>query len=253
MNRSEALQRELAALSSRLDALERQMKQVRTCTDSEFRRHVHAVSPWPLQQVYGFTLVLKPQFWLDTLKVTADELANATYWGDRFPLHTSRVSIERWRSHRQIRLYGDPSNPCPTREFLLRDPVDLVDQVVHLWRINFGPLLDERWLELYLEDDSIRLGAVGGEYGHGFRHGTGGPFHGPTGAGIFVDVPLWRSPTELEKFKAPPEDDEPDSGGELYYTHTDDAVGVTWHLYVEDLRSLHESEIAGEYSDPFDE
>ena len=106
---------------------------------------------------------------------------------------------------------------------------------------------DYRWLELYLEDDSIRLGTVGGEFGHGLRH----PFlsWGPTGAGIFVDVPLWRSRAALEKYKEPPDEDSLADPGLEVYRHTNDAMGVTWSLYVEDLRSLHESEIAEEYAE----
>ncbi len=229
-------------LVSRLDALEHQIERVLTWTDSEFRRCLHDVAPWPLEAVYSFALNLQPHFWEGTLKLTTDEIATSRQHGGPLPVH---VVIERWRSHRHILLYGDKNSSCPTRVLLLKEAFGGFGTVV-LWQMEFGPSIDFRRVELYLEGDALVFGAVGGPFGHGIRHGGDTPLVGPSAAGTFISLPL-SGHKELQQFLSD-DSDEPENQHEANYRHRDDATGLSWSLHVKDLRGLHEFEIAEQYS-----
>src|SRR5207249_5678670 len=98
-----------------------------------------------------------------------------------------------------------------------------------------------KWLELFLEDDSLSLGFVGGTFGRGIRHSVDGPLEGPTPAGTFFRLPL-RSPDALRKYHhtSPDVDGAPYPRHETDYEHADEVNGLRWYLHIDDLQREHE-------------
>jgi hypothetical protein len=202
------------------------------------------VCPVPLQQIFEFTFTLEPQFWQGTLPLTPEQRAFASAAGT-FPW---LIIIERWRSHRSIQVYETALSPemtpaslmsllsvtRPTRSILKDGPFDGMLDVTVLGRIEFGPRSIQEpplRLELYIEEDRMRLGAVFGQFGEGMRHGHGGPFPGPLDSAVFFDVPL--ALKKLADFKEPDADVHSEHVSD--YAQANAATGVSWSLRVRDL------------------
>jgi hypothetical protein len=233
--------------------IRRLIERVRTLEaidDPEFRRRLDESSPSPLEQVFTFALHLSDRFWRETLKTTAEDLSFIRAFGS----FLGSVKIERWRGHTVAAI----SEVLPARQSAAWQTRSLdcyfdkssgYDSLT-LWEVPLARVQNSERppsLELALKERSIELCV------HLLRSATNNGSAKPGGLDeiVLLQVPL--DSAELAEFRSndplPSSDDGEPSGPyrdrnfwRSFYSHSDEAAGFEWQLWVHDLAKKAEWE-----------
>ncbi|HXN18607.1 MAG TPA: hypothetical protein VN875_09775 [Candidatus Binatus sp.] len=218
--------------------------------DPEFRRRLNESSPSPLEQVFTFSLRLSDRFWRETLKTTAEDLSFIGAFGS----FLGSVKIERWRGHTVTTI----SEVLPARQSAAWQTRSLdcyfdkssgYDSLT-LWEVPLARVQNSERppsLELALQERSIELCA------HLLRSATSSGSAKPAGLDdiVLFQVPL--DSAELAEFRRndplqSSDDGEPSDPyrdrnfWRAFYSHSDEAAGFEWQLWVRDLAKKAEWE-----------
>jgi hypothetical protein len=216
--------------------------------DPEFRRRLNESSPSPLEQVLTFSLRLSDRFWRETLKITAQDLSFIRAFGS----FLGSVKIERWRGHTVATI----SEVLPARHSAAWQTRSLdcyfdkssgYDSLT-LWEVPLARVQNSERppsLELALKERSIELCA------HLLRSSNGSAKPGGLDEIVLFQVPLdsaelaeFRSNDPLRSFddREPCDPYRDRNFWRAFYSHSDEAAGFEWQLWVRDLAKKAEWE-----------
>ena len=225
-------QKLLAHHTATIRALTRRLQDLEGLGDPAFRRRIEESAPVPLELVFTLTFHFAENFWSETLGLSPED--------ERFVRECASfigsVKLERWRSH----TVASVSEVLPSRQgarwqtrtlhFFSSPSADA--EGVQLWELSLGPpepvshRPDFLELQLVARDhcDCIELRARN----VGPRLVTSSEFDEP----LFT-VPLDRALLALHRADDPTA--ESDCAWKGYYSFDDEARGVQWQLWMQDL------------------
>jgi hypothetical protein len=233
-------------LAARVQALEEM-------EDPNFRRKIGDSAPSPLEQVMTFGFRLGEQFWEDTLKASAEEIAHVKAHGK----FLGSVKIERWRSHSVVTVYEvlpqSKSAEWESRSIdVYSSGISGATEPVTLWELPLAANSEYApepapGVELRLVDSMLELRAAHGRFDSAEGNGSAVRID----EFVFFRIPL--DAAKLGEYRKSETEDSGDSSGTrtavpsadswiAYFAHHDEQRGVDWQLCIRDLTRKEEWE-----------